>query len=655
MRNKKVFLIVLFISACATDQSEQVITDLRKLEFSRISTPGIFENYIEHENAEVRAQVALTIARIQDSNHVAVLKRLVKDKNKHVAKTAIFGLGQIGSNECFAFLQQLNNQTENKQYKSDIIEALARCNSKAALPLLQSMLPDLPDSLIILALNGIAFNTPKEKRTDLGHEIRSYLEYDNADIKRAAAYYFSRNPSPVAIKELLATQFPVGSTANKYRLSAINHVLSNKILMTWDSLTVDSLRSDVIWQLQNRDISWQNKLQYLSLLANFSDSISVNAATEFLKNENPHLRKMAINVLGEQKDPRLKTILLDYYNQANWNEKGQIIQLLADMDRNLAYRLIQQNLDQGTLYFKQQLLKGLARINDRESVRQLRQFLIVPNDRLNFTAFNELAELRRIREKDTQQFLASGKLIQTTISAYLIAEHPQRGRLTDLIAAYEKFTEPEGNDALYAIILAIGALKTKESIPFLNAALRQTKSSLLADQIIKILNELEVTGITKPEIKDSLFVPDTILAGKDPVYASVETDKGSIRFELWPDIAPATVSNFVFLSKKEYFNNLTFHRVIGDFVVQGGDPTGTGWGGPGYSIPCEYSDLEFKRGTVGMATAGKDTGGSQFFICHSEQPHLNRRYTIFGQVVEGMTVVDQIEIDDIIRRISIIQ
>ena len=123
--------------------------------------------------------------------------------------------------------------------------------------------------------------------------------------------------------------------------------------------------------------------------------------------------------------------------------------------------------------------------------------------------------------------------------------------------------------------------------------------------------------------------------------------------ELWPDAAPLTVTNFITLAQKGYYNNLSFHRVVSDFVIQGGDPRGDGWGGPGYRIPCEYNEFPFLRGSVGMATAGKDTGGSQFFICHSEQPHLNGQYTLFGKIVEGMDIVDIIEIDDKITKISI--
>jgi len=157
------------------------------------------------------------------------------------------------------------------------------------------------------------------------------------------------------------------------------------------------------------------------------------------------------------------------------------------------------------------------------------------------------------------------------------------------------------------------------------------------------------------DLQPKLFVPDVLLIQNNTVEATIETEKGKILIHLLPGVAPLTVSNFIYLAEKGFYNNLTFHRVVSDFVVQAGDPRGDGWGGPNYAIPCEYNQRPFKRGTIGMATAGKDTGSSQFFICHSEQPHLSRRYTVFGEVISGMDVVDKIEIDDKIQQILIIK
>lgn len=135
--------------------------------------------------------------------------------------------------------------------------------------------------------------------------------------------------------------------------------------------------------------------------------------------------------------------------------------------------------------------------------------------------------------------------------------------------------------------------------------------------------------------------------------ATVLTGKGSFTIELLSDDAPLNVDNFVELAKRGYFRDVTFHRVVPNFVVQGGDPRGDGNGGPGYQIRCEINEVPYERGAVGMALSGKDTGGSQWFVTHSRQPHLDGGYTVFGRVVEGMDVVDRIVRSDIIRSIVI--
>jgi cyclophilin family peptidyl-prolyl cis-trans isomerase/HEAT repeat protein len=137
------------------------------------------------------------------------------------------------------------------------------------------------------------------------------------------------------------------------------------------------------------------------------------------------------------------------------------------------------------------------------------------------------------------------------------------------------------------------------------------------------------------------------------VTATIHTAKGRVKIELFPQDAPITVDSFITLARKGFFNGLTFHRVVPNFVIQGGDPRGDGEGGPGYQIRCEVNARPYVRGAVGMALSGKDTGGSQFFITHSPQPHLDGGYTVFGQVVGGMEVVDRIARGDVIRRVEI--
>ncbi len=143
------------------------------------------------------------------------------------------------------------------------------------------------------------------------------------------------------------------------------------------------------------------------------------------------------------------------------------------------------------------------------------------------------------------------------------------------------------------------------------------------------------------------------------IIAEIHTAKGLMKAELYDKDAPGTVANFVKLSKDGYYDGLTFHRVIPNFVIQGGCPDGNGRGGPGYTIPCELDgELQYHdRGVLSMAHAGRNTGGSQFFVCHNRDntKHLDRNHTCFGKVTEGVDIVEAIQPGDVIEKIVIVE
>jgi cyclophilin family peptidyl-prolyl cis-trans isomerase len=128
----------------------------------------------------------------------------------------------------------------------------------------------------------------------------------------------------------------------------------------------------------------------------------------------------------------------------------------------------------------------------------------------------------------------------------------------------------------------------------------------------------------------------------------LRTTRGLVRARLWSDEAPRTVANLIALVRRRFYDGLSFHRVVPDFVSQGGDPRGDGSGGPGYAIACEIGMRRYRAGVLGMALAGRDTGGSQFFFTHAPQPHLDGRYTAFGEIIEGFDVVMQLIEGDLI-------
>ncbi len=152
--------------------------------------------------------------------------------------------------------------------------------------------------------------------------------------------------------------------------------------------------------------------------------------------------------------------------------------------------------------------------------------------------------------------------------------------------------------------------------------------------------------------------PPEMELDKEKHYSAViKMDRGEIELELAVEHAPLTVNNFVFLARQGFYNGVTFHRVIEDFVVQGGDPTGTGRGGPGYTFADELlgNPLKHERGVMSMANAGPGTNGSQFFITHSPQSHLDGRHTVFGRVTRGLDLLDAIRQGDVMRSVEIVE
>lgn len=153
------------------------------------------------------------------------------------------------------------------------------------------------------------------------------------------------------------------------------------------------------------------------------------------------------------------------------------------------------------------------------------------------------------------------------------------------------------------------------------------------------------------------YPPQMEIDPKKAYIITMETTRGAIEIELHPEYAPITVNNFVFLTRQGFYDGVSFHRVINNFVIQGGDPTATGAGGPGYRFQDELTNnpLKHETGALSMANAGPNTNGSQFFITHSPQPHLNGKHTVFGKVISGMDVVNAIRQGDKMISVTVVE
>jgi len=272
---------------------------------------------------------------------------------------------------------------------------------------------------------------------------------------------------------------------------------------------------------------------------------------------------------------------------------------------------------------------------------------------------NAVATSAYVSWKDYRAFGYNDVFVRATAAELLGEQPPSKENTEALNTALSqalKFDNHD-NDAALAILEALAKQKTNEANDAIKTALNSS-DHLIRRKAVALLKAngagdfSDRIGTVKTRNTEVDYRRAVSRIGKH-VTATVMTSKGSFTIEFLPEDAPLTVDNFVQLARKGFFNGQTIPRVVPDFVVQAGDPRGDTNGGPGYQIRCEINEVPYDRAAVGMALSGKDTGGSQWFVTHSPQPHLDGGYTVFGHVTKGMDVVDNISRGDTIRRVVV--
>lgn len=252
----------------------------------------------------------------------------------------------------------------------------------------------------------------------------------------------------------------------------------------------------------------------------------------------------------------------------------------------------------------------------------------------------------------------SDVIIRATAAELLSELPPDETNTKALIAALPvALRDKELNDAALAILDSLAKQKNAKANDAIKTAF-DSQDYLVRRKAVSLLKEngagdfASRIGIVKTRNTAADYERAIARMGKQ-IDAVVTTEKGSFTIRLLPDEATLNVDNFIKLAERKYFNGITIHRVVPNFVIQDGDPRGDGNGGPGYQIRCEINEVPYERGAVGMALSGKDTGGSQWFVTHAPQPHLDGGYTVFGNVTAGMETVDAIARGDVIRSVVI--
>jgi cyclophilin family peptidyl-prolyl cis-trans isomerase/HEAT repeat protein len=656
-------------------------------------------------NALDRKRAALAAGRIGDEASIDALTNLLeKDADPSVRAVAAFALGEVESEAgANALLAQLKNKNDLVELRARSIEALGKI--AAALPrekearqrelgaaIIDTLKSESAQPIILLGLTAALRSRP----ADAGPTLAKFLTHADARVRADAANALARlrlkDGTEQSRKQLASDLDPI-VRANAARLLGIAE----------DKQSVDALLARVTDDKDSR--VRVNAIRALAAVKDPRAAEPLLARGQSLAQRNLAAMPAELNEILEiattlgrllaQKDDQAAIAWLRKLNET-LNHTAPEIDLAFVRIAPATYLTEFGNADQAKRKVQETILlnwraaagvaAGLGEIaalpetvsNKSElaatAQNLLRAMLDYRNSGLNINTLvavhseyaipDVLRALAAFKPPDlatvARAHLSDSDVIVRGTAADLLGDLPPSEENTRaLVQAWPQAANDTLNDAAISIVDTLGKQKTDAANNQLKEALksgdplirRRAAAALKASGAGDFSAQI---GTVHTRNTDTDYRRALARIGKN-VRAVVTTSKGSFTIEFLPEAAPLTVDNFVQLAQRNYYRNVTIHRVVANFVIQDGDPRGDGNGGPGYQIRCEINEVPYDRAAVGMALSGKDTGGSQWFVTHSPQPHLDGGYTVFGRVVAGMDVVDKIVRGDIIQSIVIKQ
>ena len=697
------FLIVPSIFAQKRPVPPPTVLQIVKAEDER-RWDDVLRNLLSSSNPSIRMRAALAAGRIGNEDAVSALIPLLgKDADVNVRAMAAFALGEIESEKAAnALIAVLKNTSTPVEVRARAVEALGKI--AGAFPREQETRQRELGAVILEALNSTDQSTVRlgltatlrSRPTNAGPVIAKFLSHPNPRVRVDASNALARlrlkdgngqlrkliasDPDPIVRAnaarilgvtedkqsfEALVTRITHDDDA-RVRVSAIRALASLKdsravqlLLLRGQSLTEKPLDS--------RPAELNEILEIATTLGRLLAEKEDETAITWLRKINASLNHTAPEIdlafvriapatylaeFGSGDEARKavqRTILL------NWTAAsgiaaglGEVAALPESTSKKAELAATAQSLLRAMLDYRN---SGLT-INTLIAVHSE---YAIPDVLRALAAFKppDLASVAMGQLKE------SDAIIRGT-AADLLGDLPPSEEITNaLAAAWPQTANDPLNDAALSILDALGKQKSTAANDLIKEALK-SNDHLLRRRAVSLLKAngagdfSSQIGTVQTRNTEADYKRALARIGKT-TRAVVTTSKGSFTIDLLPEAAPLTVDNFVQLAQRDYFRNITIHRVVPNFVIQDGDPRGDGNGGPGYQIRCEINQVLYDRAVVGMALSGKDTGGSQWFVTHSPQPHLDGGYTVFGRVVTGMDVVDKIVRGDVIQSITIKQ
>jgi peptidyl-prolyl cis-trans isomerase B (cyclophilin B) len=619
----------------ATKEGQDALRNLALWEDQRVTGDGMLFEYLDSPDPLIRLRAVEVIGRIQDPSDVEKLVPVLADPDPRVVREVIFALGQSFSETASGPLIQFCNDAGDKLVVL-CLEALGKTGGKEAMDFLVEKLHDFQaatrrEAAFALARTGDPAVVPA---------LLIAIHDPDPGVAWRAVYGLEKNRSSRVGESVLPLLKNPDPMVRQYAARTLGKQKYNKAVEALTEALVDDEVAVVI-----------NAARALGEIGE-NDAVHPLGETA-TRHPSFHARKAACEALGQIGDKKAKDYLIRGLLSESVGIRIASITGIARLLGDGAEVFLQQMGSDGSRLVRAAALEGYGAAGIGSSAKKLMEEAATNADpAFRAAAVRGLAELGDDR---IGPFL-TGRLtdpdwVVVTETVTAIGRRDYREGTGDLIGLYRKLSGREDGNVHRAILEVFREWKPEGAVGVLTEAL-QDPDRRIRTAALEILGEMEIAADsvkTDRQFYEQNFDRTRRRALSAPLgirHAVISCEQGDIEIELFGDDAIQTVANFINLAREGFYDGLTFHRVVPNFVVQGGCPRGDGWGDAGYYIRSEFTQHRYGTGYVGIAHDGKDTGGSQFFITHSPQYRLDGLYTIFGRVTKGMDVVNRIDQGD---------
>ncbi len=655
-------------AARAQQQDEALVGQLARLlaaADARVFDAPQLRDALRAPDAVVRRQAALAAGRIGDPAAVDVLVAALGDSDRTVRAAAAFGLGLLKDRRAVEPLVALVHAApaaEQGPPEGEAVTAIAKIGGDEGAAALREILgtgttPGVPTSL--------AQSTGLLEAWRLGTRapvpaLLGYAADPDLTARWHALYALARLRTARGVTALLAALQDPTPRVRAVAARGVSRTLT-------DSARLDP--RDVVGRLRPLlgDRDPQGRINALRALATFGDSAFAAMAAPLVGDADLNVAVQAETTLGVLGGRSARDALAGRLTSAVFALRRQAVIALAQADSAAGVSAAAALAGDADWRWRSVAAEAFGAARDHA---RLDAQLADPDGRVVAQALQAL--LRIVPERDTtllvraRELLAHADPAVRSLAADVLARRPAVADVDRLVQAYNRAAADPFNDARLSAVTALAAIARAGTDGRIAVASRFVAAVPRADDyLVRRLAEERLpdaaerwgpaapiaTGRSAEDYRDvarRYLLP--ALRGQVP-QVTIETDRGNLVVQLYATEAPLTVAAFLSLVERRYFDGSRWHRVVPDFVAQDGDPRGDGWGGPGFALRDEVNPIRYEVGTMGMALSGPDTGGSQFFITHSAQPHLDGTYTVFGRVVQGLDVLAAITQGDRIRSI----